>query len=205
MGPMLRILVVALVLLTAAIMLAPRPSRNVPEPAVATVLPEPVVLPAIELIDDTGATFSTDALGGRYTLLFFGFTNCPDICPLTLQVLATVTKELESRGGAPDVLFVSVDPHRDTPERIAEYLGHFDADFRGATNSDEELAPLLTKLGVTVHKTESDGEYYNVVHNGTIYVLAPDGRWIALFGGSSHDASSIVTDFLRIRRRHATS
>lgn len=204
MGAMLRILVVGLVLLAAAIMLVPRGDRNVPLPDVATVLPEPVELPETEFIDDAGRAFSSGDLRGRFSLLFFGFTNCPDICPLTLQVLATVKDELQSRGSelVPQVVFVSVDPHRDTPERIAEYLTHFDSDFRGATNTDEKLAPLLAKLGVTVHKNDSNGEYYNVVHNGTIYVLGPDGRWIALFGGSSHEAAAIVTDYLRIRRRY---
>jgi protein SCO1/2 len=201
---MLRVLVVGLVLLAAVMFMLPR-RIDVPAPATATVLPETVALPAVELTDQAGEPFSLSSLEGDFTLLFFGFTNCPDICPLTLQALAAAKAEIASRAPAlvPEVVFVSVDSERDTSERIAEYLGHFDSEFIGATAADETLAPLLKTLGVTVHKMPVDGQYYNVVHNGTIYVLASDGRWLALFGGSSHAPATIAEDYLRIRRRFA--
>jgi protein SCO1/2 len=178
---------------------------DVPAPETATVLPETVALPAVALTDQAGEPFSLSSLEGDFTLLFFGFTNCPDICPLTLQALAAAKTEIASRAPAlvPEVVFVSVDSERDTSERIAEYLAHFDPAFIGATATDETLAPLLKTLGVTVHKAPVDGQYYNVVHNGTIYVLASDGRWLALFGGSSHMPTTIAEDYLRIRRRFA--
>jgi len=98
-------------------------------------------------------------------------------------------------------VFVSVDPQRDNPDRIRDYLANFDPDFLGLTAADEVLAPLLETLGVVVHKDEQDGEYYNVVHNGTVYLLDASGQWIGLFGGSEHEASQIASDFLRIRSR----
>lgn len=201
---MLRILIVGLVVLVVAMMLINRQGSRVPEPAIATVLPEPRDLPDIELVDKAGDPYRTSDLAGEYTLLFFGFTNCPDICPITLSVLADVSADLQSRQRAlaPRVAFVSVDPHRDTPQAIAAYLDHFDSGFLGLTAPDATLAPLLETLGVTVHKNDIGGERYNVVHNGTIFVLDRDARWIALFGGSEHDAGAIATDFLRIRLRH---
>jgi len=198
---MLRILVVALVVLVAALMLLPRDRALVNPPAVATVLPEPRELPNVRFLDQSGSPFTTRDLAGNYTLLFFGYTNCPDICPLTLQVLAQAIGRIEARAPAlvPRVVFVSVDPHRDTPDRIRAYLNAFDDRFIGITASDATLEPLLSTTGVMVHKSVSDGEPYNVTHNGTVYVLDADGRWIALFGGSSHDAATIATDFQRIR------
>jgi protein SCO1/2 len=200
---MLRIVVIALVLLVAAMFLLPRGRDAVPAPEIATVLEPPLSLPEFTLADDAGRPFTAADLRGDYRLMFFGFTSCPDICPLTLQVLATVRSELRTQAPnlVPDVVFVSVDPGRDTPARIRDYLNNFDSAFVGVTGSDAELAPLIGALGVTVHKTEIDGEYYNVVHNGTVFVIGPRAELIAIFGGSSHDAAAIVSDFLRIRRR----
>jgi len=201
---MLRILVVSLVLLVAAMVMMPRNREtNVQRTAAqaATVLPQPRPLPEFALTDAAGREFTRASLRGRHRLLFFGFTHCPDICPLTLQVLATVVDEITARAPelAPEVVFVSVDPSRDTPDRIREYLRNFDAQFIGVRGSDEALEPLIQTLGVTVHKVEVDGENYNVVHNGTVFVIDPDAALVAVFGGSSHDAKVMVSDYLRIR------
>ncbi len=183
-------------------------ARNtMPEPEIATVLSPPLAIPDAVLVDQTGREFTTSDLEDRFSLMFFGFTHCPDICPLTLQVLARARDEIRTQAPelVPDVVFVSVDPYRDTPERIGDYVSNFDPGFIGVTGSDEALAPLLRGLGVTVHKNERDGEWYNVVHNGTVYVIGPDAELVALFSGSSHDAAEIATDFVRIRTRYANS
>jgi len=208
LGPMLRVLVIALVLLVAAMFLLPRgrdarpplPAPSVPTQA-ATVLPDRLPLPEFALTDDSGQRFTTEDLRGGYRLVFFGFTHCPDICPLTLQVLARAVDEIEARepSAKPEVVFVSVDPRRDTPERIRAYVRNFDPEFVGVTGPDEALAPLVRALGVTVHKTEVDGEHYNVVHNGTVYVIGPDAGLAAIFSGTSHDAETIASDYLLIR------
>lgn len=195
---MLRILVVGLVLLVAAMLFLPRPTPPIPAPEVATVLTEPPPLPDVALTDSRGEPFGLDDLRGHWSLLFFGFTHCPDICPLTLQVLAQASDALVS---APRVVFVSVDSYRDSPERIGAYLDNFAPSFIGVTGSDEALSPWVKALGVTVHKNEQDGEPYNVTHNGTVYVINPDAALEAVFGGSSHRADVIVQDFARIRAR----
>lgn len=199
---MLRILIVALVVLVAAMFMMPRGERGAP-PQTATILPEPRDLPAVALVDDHGRALPLADLRGNFTLLFFGFTNCPDVCPLTLQLLATARAELARRApqAIPRVLFVSVDPQRDTPERIASYLAGFDAEFVGATASDAQLAPLLAMLGVGVEKHEHGGAHYNVVHNSAIYVLGPDTKWIAVSTGP-HEPATLATDFLKIRQRY---
>jgi protein SCO1 len=200
LGGMLRILVVALVLLVAAMLLMPRPGGPPPEPENATVLPTPRPLPAFALQDHTGESFSKQDLLGRFSLMFFGFTNCPDVCPITLQILAATKSRLDSMtpDRVPAVVFVSVDPYRDSPERIERYLAGFDPSFTGVTASDEALAPLLQALSVTVQKHEHEGEQYNVVHNGQVYFIGPQGDWLGI-SSPPHDPATLAADFLKIR------
>jgi protein SCO1/2 len=199
----LRVVVVALVVLVAAMFLLPRAQRGAP-PEDATELPEPRPLADVAFVDKTGRTVHFDDFKGDFTLLFFGFTNCPDVCPLTLSLLAQVRADIASRAPqlTPRVLFVSVDPNRDTPERIAAYLNGFDPEFAGVTASDAALAPLLAMLGVAVEKHEHGGENYNVVHNSAIYVLDRNAQWIAVATGP-HDPKVLAADFLRLRQRHS--
>jgi protein SCO1/2 len=201
LGGMLRVLVVALVVLVAAVFLVPRGDRS--PLAAATWLPDALALPAVELVDETGKAQDLGAFRGRFSLLFFGFTNCPDVCPLTLKVLADARAELLKRAprAVPQVVFVSVDPSRDTPSRIASYLDNFDPEFLGMTASDERLAPLLKSLGVTVEKHAHGGEQYTVVHNPTVYFIGPDAHLIAVASGT-HDAATIAADYLKIRQRY---
>lgn len=200
---MLRIIVVALVLLVAAMFLLPRERNLTRQPLAATVLPAPLEIPSFELADTAGVPFTRHDLEGRFSLVFFGYTFCPDICPLTLQVLAAVRDDLERRAPelVPQIVFVSIDPQRDSAARIRAYLGNFDPEFIGVTAADEELAPLEEALGVTVHKMGADGENYNVTHNGTIYLVGPAARLRALFNESPQDAAAIASDYLLLRRR----
>jgi protein SCO1/2 len=202
---MLRILVVALVVLVAAMFLLPRSQRGEP-PQTATVLPAAQPLADVRFVDTAGRETHLSDFEGNFTLLFFGFTNCPDVCPLTLSLLAQVRAEVASRAPrfTPRVLFVSVDPNRDTPERIAAYLNNFDPEFAGVAASDEELAPLLAALGVAVEKHDHGGANYNVVHNSAVYVLDANADWIAVSTGP-HDPKVLAADFLRLRQRHGSS
>jgi protein SCO1/2 len=204
-GGLLRVLVITLVMLVAALMLLPRGRDVAPNLSVATRLDAPRELPPVALIDQDGNPFALSQLAGRPTLVFFGFTNCPDVCPLTLAVLAQASQSLRAEDAAlaPAVLFISVDADRDTPAQIKAYLERFDAGFIGATAAESALAPLIAALGVSVHKETRGDASYNVVHNGTVYVLDADVRWTALFGGSSHLPADIVNDYLALQGRRA--
>jgi protein SCO1/2 len=198
---MLRVLVVALVVLVAAVFLIPRGERGGALEA-ATLLPQPRALPDITLVDSHGQPLHLEDLRGRFTLLFFGFTNCPDVCPLTLKALADARTELARRAPRilpPRVVFVSVDPGRDSPARIAEYVAQFDADFIGATAPDVALDPLLSTLGVTVEKHAHGGANYNVMHSAAVFVLNPDAEWIAVARGP-HDPAVLASDYLKLRQ-----
>ena len=194
-------------MLVAVMLWLPNSMNTVPEPDVATTLGQPLRLPDVQLTDQSGRSVSLSELSGNFSLMFFGFTHCPDICPVTLQVLASAQAELRSRApdAVPEVIFISVDPYRDNPQRIRQYLSNFDPEFTGLTAPDDTLEPLLTALGVTVHKIELAGENYNIVHNGTVFVLGPEAQLLGLFGSSTHQAATIVSDYLRIRRRYSSS
>jgi protein SCO1 len=202
-GAMLRILIVALVLLAGATVWMSNLRLNPPEPIIATELPTSRALPAVAFTDQLGRDFAVSDLEGRFSLMFFGFTNCPDICPLTMQTLANVETELSAKSiEQPRVILVSVDPARDSPERLQRYLANFSENFTGVTAPQYALQPLARTLGVTIeHHQHAGGEGYDVTHNSTIYVLGPDAEWIALFS-APHDAASIAADFVRLKQRY---
>ena len=174
-----------------------------PQPVTATLLAPPLALPEVTLTDHHGGVFTSERLRGRFSLLFFGFTHCPDICPLTLAALARMgagwsTPHIE----APQVVFVSVDPDRDDPDRIDSYLGNFNPAFQGVTGPREAMAPWLKALGVAVHADpHAQGEPYTVTHNSTVYVVGPGAELIAVFG-PPHEGAVIAADFLKIRDHH---
>lgn len=131
--------------------------------------------PAFELVDTTGATydFATET-SGKLTLLYFGYTFCPDICPVHLAQIAETFDELPEIGRNAEVVFVTVDPARDTPERLREYLDNFDERFIGLTGTPEQLAAAQTAAGVPVAFQDSEGEDYTIGHAGQVIVYAPD-------------------------------
>lgn len=166
----------------------------------ATLFAEPRALPAFSLVDASGRAFGRERLAGRWSFLFFGFVNCPDVCPTTLATLATVKAALADLSDAerPGVAFVSVDPGRDTPEIIGRYVAHFDPAFVGATGTRESIDALAASLGVAVivGPPAPDGSYA-VDHSAAIFLVDPEARIAALFG-APHDAATIARDYRRI-------
>jgi protein SCO1/2 len=170
------------------------------ELATGTLLTPGRALPDFSLIDQKGRTFATADLRGHWSLLFFGYTNCPDFCPTTLTTLAAMEKNLRSAKAAviPQVIFVSVDAKRDTPAQLAKYVPYFDPSFIGLTAADQPSIDAVAKeLGVAVIiRPASDGNY-TVDHSGEIFVLSPDGQIAAILTGP-FSADAVRGDFLRI-------
>lgn len=202
-GAMLRVLIIGLVLLVGIMLATTNLRQPLPSPAQASYFETPLALPTFNLSDADDQAFSREDLLGQFSLLFFGFTNCPDICPVTLATLAQAYAELESASNElPEIVFVSVDPSRDTPDRISTYLQSFDTRFTGMTGTRGDLDPLLRALGVTVMIHElPDQSSYSVTHNGTIYMIGPDAELVATINGSV-TASEITIDFRRVRALH---
>lgn len=156
-----------------------RPAADVQH---ATVLPEPMPLPDFSLLDQTAATFDRNAFRGHWSVVFFGFTHCPDICPATLQQLALARNAVRTgnTGEFPQIVFVSVDPDRDTVDVLASYVGHFGDDVTGVSGDIVELRKLTSAIGIYFEKT-SAGENYNVDHSAVVLVINPDAEFHALF------------------------
>ncbi|MGH8252052.1 MAG: SCO family protein [Steroidobacteraceae bacterium] len=166
----------------------------------ATYFQAPRPLPAFALVDQSGKCFDRSRLAGRWTLLFFGFTHCPDVCPLTLATLADARRQLADlpRGEIPQVVLVSVDPRRDTPEALARYVAHFDPAFVGVTGDQAAIDQLARDLGVAVMigPPAPDGSY-TVDHTAAIFLIDPDAGYTAVFG-TPHEADTIARDFRSI-------
>jgi protein SCO1/2 len=147
---------------------------------VATVLPAPRPLPEFALLDQDGRPFTRASLQGGWSLLFFGFTNCPDICPNTLGLLQAVKSRLGP--GAPRVVFVSVDPARDTPPVMKAYVAYFDPDFIGASGPEAELKKLADALYLPYALVPTgDGTQYQVEHSGGLVLVNAQAQAVAYF------------------------
>lgn len=157
-------------------------------------------LPAFAL-EREGATLTPADLRGRWSYVFFGYTNCPNACPATLGILSHVQETLRGQGMEPPrVVFVSVDPQRDTPAVLARYTAAFGDDMIGATGSDAALQGLLTFFGVSVERHEGeDKKNYTVDHTTNFFLVTPDGRWLATFSPAD-DGEAVLADTLALMR-----
>jgi protein SCO1 len=137
------------------------------------------------LIDHQGRVFSNANLRNHWSLVFFGYTNCPDFCPATLSTLAALNKKLKNEQvKLPQVVFVSVDALRDSPEQLAKYVPYFDPSFIGLTaKSQPDIEAVARKLGVAVIITPAKDGSYTVDHSGSIFVVDPDGKLAAILTG----------------------
>jgi protein SCO1/2 len=134
--------------------------------------------PEIELARDSGVSFRLSELRGNVVLLFFGYTSCPDVCPTTLSELRKVNEELGSAAGQVKVVYVTVDPERDTPETIQKYVSIFNPSFIGLSGSMEALEPVWKAYGVyrEVEQVAASASGYLVTHSSRVYVIDQDGN-----------------------------
>lgn len=159
-------------------------SQDTQDLQVATILDTPRAVPEFELIDDAGTAFTRDRLLGQWTLLFAGFTHCADVCPNTLAMLDQVKDRLaqSSPGDSFQTVFLSVDPERDQPAALAEYVRYFDSEFVGATGPKAQLDRLCSGLGLYYAKSPGASEKsYTMDHTAAIVVIDPQARTRAYF------------------------
>ncbi|MGH8419315.1 MAG: SCO family protein [Pseudomonas sp.] len=140
------------------------------------LLPQSREVPGLKLMDQDGQPVSLDAFKDKWTLLFFGYTFCPDICPTTLAQLRQIKSELPK--DAVDrlrVVLVSVDPNRDTPQQLKTYLGYFDKQFVGLTAPVETIQKLANAVSIPFIPADTNKPNYTVDHSGNLAILGPDG------------------------------
>ena len=167
------------------------------------VYPEPKAISPFSLSTQDGRPFDLESLRGKWSFVYFGYTYCPDVCPTTLAELARARKLLEEAGAdaATQYVFVSVDPQRDTPQRLAQYVAFFDRTFVGATGSDDALTGLTRQIGVAyAFPGGKKGDRYAVDHSSIVALFDPDARLHAVFT-PPQEAQGIAEGFRKIRAK----
>ena len=175
------------------------PPRQIPTELLAVLKPRPTLLQPFSLIDQNNTPFTLEHLRNKNTLLFFGYTSCPDICPTTLTTLTRVYTQLKKERLFQNfnVVFVSVDPQRDTSDKLLNYMGYFNKDFIGVTGSKEEIDNISGQFnaGYIFEEKTSDDEYL-VSHASSIFLVNPQLNIIAAFSPPHH--ADIITSQLRM-------
>lgn len=153
-----------------------------------------------KLVDHDDLTFDLERLQGYWSLVYFGYSHCPDLCPMALSQLGQMSKNFQNKGGVSvQYIFVSVDPDRDTVDKLKSYVKFFSPDLLGVTGSTEQLKKLSSQLaiGFEVHpKTDAN---YLVDHSNTILLLSPTGKFQAVFT-APHTAHRLEADVRAINK-----
>lgn len=157
------------------------PQRDAVQLTAGSALPEPRPIAEFTLLDQHGEAITRSAFEGQWSLLFAGFTHCPDICPATLAQLRRLDEQLADRDPPLQTVFLSVDPERDTPERLGEYIGHFSPDFLGITGDKAGIDALSSSLGLAYVRVPQAQERYTVDHSTAVVLIDPQGRVAAYF------------------------
>ncbi len=171
------------------------------DPLAATRFPTARSVQPFSLVDHTGSPFDNTSLDGRWSFLFFGYTHCPDVCPTTLSVLNSVAQRLQSAPEAVRFVMVTVDPERDTPDKLGKFVTYFNGDFVGVTGTEDGLQALTKQLGIMymrVNDTDNPASYL-VDHSAGVFLFDPNGRYHAVFSPPL-SADAIAADFSEMAR-----
>lgn len=181
-------------------------SNKTPPELIGILLPEPQKLRPFSLIDQDKTPFNPDRVAGKWTFLFFGYTHCPDVCPTAMGLLAEVFSLLKPHpNGLQSVqgVFVTVDPERDTPQQLKEYLPFFHPDFLGLTGTKEAIQSFSKQLNVYYATTTlTDTTEPTISHSSTFFLLDPQGRFTALFQPERHQPAVMADLFIKIRQNY---
>ncbi len=179
-------------------------SPPAPPPLVrASLLSESGALPALSLTDQDGRPFGEDAFKGHWTLVFFGFTACPDVCPTTLAMLAQVDRQLQDIPATdrPRVLLITVDPERDDAARLQSYVRSFNPGFLAATGTPQAISRTAQVFGLGYARIVRPDGTYTIEHGSSLFVVGPSGALVATFP-APHDPRVLTSDY-RLIVEHA--
>ncbi|MBV8133175.1 MAG: SCO family protein [Alphaproteobacteria bacterium] len=159
--------------------------RDTPRGAAGTLLASAIGGP-FRLVDQDGKTVTDADLKGKWSLVYFGYTHCPDACPTALNDISIALDELGPKRGEVRPVFITVDPERDTPDVLKSYVTSFDAPILALTGTPEEIAQAAKGYRVYYAKHPEPGGDYSMDHSSVIYVMDPEGRFTASF---THESS----------------
>ena len=200
-GPGVTLLVLASLAVLAFFPAKPHASK-LPDEIKDFLIETPVLVSPFELVDHEKKPFNVDRLKGAWTLIFFGYTHCPDVCPATLGELdnaASRLNKINSPTGKPQYVFVSVDPARDTPELLADYISYFGAKFIAVTGEHEQLKKLANSLDIQYQIGIGFNKEYIVNHGSAMLLIDPQGRYYARLK-APHYAEEIVANFKSLKK-----
>ena len=149
--------------------------------------------PNFELIDHNGTPFFGAALAGRPYAIFFGFTHCPDVCPTTLMAIGNALQRLGADGDRLTILFVSVDPERDTPEQLRQYLSSFDPRIIGLTGSEAQIASAARNWNAFHNKIPEGDGTYTIVHSAYVYLMDRANRLVGTMGFQDSEEEQVAS------------
>ncbi len=147
----------------------------------AMVTPSSAVGGPFRLVDQTGRTVTEQDFRGHPFLVFFGYTHCPDVCPTTLFDVSEVLGKLGPDAGRVAALFVTVDPERDTPETLKDYLSSFNPRLIGLTGDPAAIAAIAKEYRVYLRKVPGENGEYTMDHTALVYLMDKDGKFVAPF------------------------
>ncbi len=168
--------------------------------ATTHVFPESFnTVPAFALTDQQGDSVTESLFKDQWSMVFFGYTHCPDICPMTMTIMNSVTDKLKASNTQPlQVVFVSVDPKRDTVDVLGKYMNFFNPEFKGITGELADVLALTGELGIVASYSIIEGtEDYLVDHTASMLLIDPAGRVRGKFS-APHKVDSIVEDYKKI-------
>lgn len=184
------------------LILGPGRTAVLPADLAATYLPEGRPVIGVQLTDHDNKLFDESRFKGKWSFLFFGFTQCPDVCPAALLIMKSVWNKLppEARQAPePQMIFVSVDPDRDTPAILKQYVKFYHPAFTGITGKHDKLDILTRQLSALYgYEDTEDGKGYTVTHSAQIILIDPKGHMRAVFN-TPHVVDEIVKGFVSIR------
>lgn len=174
------------------------------QPEHALYYQQPREVKPFELTDHNGQSFAKEQLTGKWSLVFFGYTSCPDVCPTTLQNLGFIYDDLKAAAKNSQVLLVTVDPVRDTQEKLSQYIAYFNPEFIALRAGHEVLFPFARNMGL-MYSIGGEGQDYLVDHSASLVLINPDGLITAIFKPEqevgqvpSIDSDKLVSDYRKI-------
>jgi protein SCO1/2 len=158
---------------------------------------------SFELTDHNGKPFASTTLAGQPYAIFFGFTHCPDVCPTTLMEMSNSLQSLGADADRLKVIFVTVDPERDTPDRLKQYLTAFDPRIVALTGSGEQIAAAARSWSAAYNKVPEDNGSYTIVHSAYVYLMDADNRLAGTLGFQESEAEQLTKLKALLARRGA--
>ncbi len=201
------ILVTASIAIWFDIVATQQPGPHFPTELSDVILPTPRYLNAFQLIDYNNKAFALKQLKGQWSFLFFGYTHCPDVCPTALGIMAELFERLKKEEAYiiknTQLVFITVDPEKDTPEHLHKYIGYFNPDFLAVTGLPNEIKEFAKQLGA-IYFTSTDSQKSEnlpatINHTSAYFLIDPFGRLVAIFP-EYNNADIIFTEYTRIRQ-----